>query len=187
MGRTGPDISLDLTTEEGNKNLYKKALTIVSHASLAVSLVMLCQSSLGTRLTLRCFWQSDYESLCSSVVGAVKWTKSSTAVRTWLAVMLPDEEWAAYIKAVSSLLTDPLSASWQCQDGIRPMRGRHWRRACIPQFHGALPCRVASVMVCFPRLMLAIPQSQLFSFECWPDGLSCVIWSVLKLRSNFVF
>ena len=37
---------------------------------------MLCQSFVGTILTLRYFWQSDYESLCSNVVVAMKWTKS---------------------------------------------------------------------------------------------------------------
>lgn len=69
---------------------------------------MLCQSFQGTMLTLRYVWQSDYESLCSNVVGARKWTKSPIAVRTWLAVMLQDGEWTAYIKLVSRLLMDSL-------------------------------------------------------------------------------
>lgn len=126
MGLTGPDISPDLITQGKRKQIQikqkKKTVPespdIVSHASLAVSLVMLCQSFLGTMLTLRYFWQSDYESLCSSVVGAIKRTKSPTAARTWLAAMLQDEEWTAYIKLVSSPLMDSLSASWQCQDCI---------------------------------------------------------------------
>lgn len=109
---------------KNKKALHKKRLTAVSHASLAVSLATLCQSFPGTILTLRYFWQSDYESLCSNVVGAIKWTKSPTAVRTWLAVMLQDEEWTAYIKLVSGLLMDSLSASWRCQDSASGANAR---------------------------------------------------------------
>lgn len=43
----------DYTEEEDkNKRLPKQGLTVVSHGSLAVSLAMLCQSFLGTILTL---------------------------------------------------------------------------------------------------------------------------------------
>lgn len=120
----GTDTSLYLITQRKRIGGKKKksytrkpwALTVVSHASIAASLAMLRQSFLGTILTLRYFWQSDYESLCSNVVGALKWTKSPTAVKTWLAVMFQDEEWTAYIKLVSSLLMDSLSAAWWCQD-----------------------------------------------------------------------
>lgn len=103
---------------EGEKILHTEGLTTVSHAWLAVSLAMLCQSFLGTVLTLRDFWQSDYESVCSNAVSAKTWAESPTAMRAWLAVKLQDEEWAAYIKLFCSLLMDALSASWWCQDFV---------------------------------------------------------------------
>lgn len=140
------------------------------------------QSFLGTTLTLRYFWQSDYESLCSSVVGAIKWTKSPTAVRTWLAAMLQDEEWAAYIKLVSSLLMDSLSASWQCQDCIRcqclgSTNGEH----AFLNYREHFWVGWLLLTVCFPELLLAIPQSQLFSLEYWPE-----IWHLICDIKNYL-
>lgn len=55
---TGTNLSLGLMTQrrrEGEKKLHTEGLTAVSHACLAVSLAMLCQTFLGTVLTLRDF------------------------------------------------------------------------------------------------------------------------------------
>lgn len=124
----------------------------------------------GTILTLRYFWQSDYESWCSHVVGATQWTKSPTAVRTWLAVMLQDEEWTAYINLVSGLLMDPLSASWRCQDSAS--RANTWaaanRERALLSYTGRVcgGCRFTGM---FSRVNGGNTQNRLLSLEYWPE------------------
>lgn len=159
---TGTNLSLGLMTQrrrEGEKKLHTEGLTAVSHACLAVSLAMLCQTFLGTVLTLRDFWQSDYESICSNAVSAKTWAESPTAVRAWLAVKLQDEEWAAYIKLVCSLLMDALSASWWCQDFVLGADARTTANTVHCWITQALLWRVAMLMVRVPGLTLAIPES----------------------------
>lgn len=72
----GPNYTEKEREKKNTQETCTRKAWLVSHELLAVSPAMLCQSFLGTVVTLRYFWQSDHESLCSNVVGAMKWTKS---------------------------------------------------------------------------------------------------------------